>query len=207
MELVLTQPPFMAAAYGATMADPYQVRTSWFRRDFGSTRSAAGTAILIIALPLPIPPYGILSENEETTSRWPSGSSMATNDLRQRQYCLVVIVSTRMRYGGLPNLSAWGVLTTPHGLGYAKFVVVVDEDIDPFNLNQVWAMSVRANPAGSREAPGSAGHSAPAAADRLIGWLHPILALTWGTSARSSWSPIRLHTRRADDTSASTNTS
>ena len=40
-------------------------------------------------------------------------------------------------------------LTTPHGLGYAKFVIVVDADVDPFNLNQVmWAMSVRANPAG-----------------------------------------------------------
>jgi vanillate/4-hydroxybenzoate decarboxylase subunit C len=28
-------------------------------------------------------------------------------------------------------------------------VIVVDEDVDPFNLNQVmWAISVRANPAG-----------------------------------------------------------
>ena len=42
-----------------------------------------------------------------------------------------------------------GVLTTPHGLGYAKVVIVVDADVDPFNLNQVmWAISVRANPAG-----------------------------------------------------------
>jgi 3-polyprenyl-4-hydroxybenzoate decarboxylase len=42
-----------------------------------------------------------------------------------------------------------GVLTTPHGLGYAKFIIVVDADVDPFNLDQVmWAMSVRANPAG-----------------------------------------------------------
>ena len=42
-----------------------------------------------------------------------------------------------------------GVLTTPHGLGYAKFVIVVDEDIDPFNLNQVmWAMSVQGQSSG-----------------------------------------------------------
>jgi 3-polyprenyl-4-hydroxybenzoate decarboxylase len=42
-----------------------------------------------------------------------------------------------------------GVLTTPHGLGYAKVVIVVDADVDPFNLDQVmWAISVRANPAG-----------------------------------------------------------
>ncbi len=62
---------------------------------------------------------------------------------------LVVIVSTRVRYGGFAKSVGMGVLTTPHGLGYAKFVIVVDEDVDPFNLNQVmWAMSVRANPAG-----------------------------------------------------------
>lgn len=62
---------------------------------------------------------------------------------------LVVIVSTHVRYGGFAKSVGMGVLTTPHGLGYAKIVIVVDEDIDPFNLNQVmWAMSVRANPAG-----------------------------------------------------------
>jgi vanillate/4-hydroxybenzoate decarboxylase subunit C len=40
------------------------------------------------------------------------------------------------------------VLTTTHGLGYAKIVIVVDADIDPFDLNQVmWAMPVKMNPA------------------------------------------------------------
>jgi UbiD family decarboxylase len=62
---------------------------------------------------------------------------------------LVVIVSTKTRYGGFAKSVGMGVLTTPHGLGYAKFVIVVDADVDPFNLDQVmWAMSVRANPAG-----------------------------------------------------------
>jgi 4-hydroxybenzoate decarboxylase len=62
---------------------------------------------------------------------------------------LVVIVSTHVRYGGFAKSVGMGVLTTPHGLGYAKFVIVVDEDVDPFDLNQVmWAISVRANPAG-----------------------------------------------------------
>jgi hypothetical protein len=37
----------------------------------------------------------------------------------------------------------------PCRLGDARFVIVVDEDVDPFNLNQVMcAISVRANPAG-----------------------------------------------------------
>jgi vanillate/4-hydroxybenzoate decarboxylase subunit C len=62
---------------------------------------------------------------------------------------LVLIVSTKTRFGGFAKSVGMGVLTTPHGLGYAKIVIVVDEDVDPFNLNQVmWAMSVRANPAG-----------------------------------------------------------
>jgi vanillate/4-hydroxybenzoate decarboxylase subunit C len=40
------------------------------------------------------------------------------------------------------------VLTTPHGLGYAATVIVVDEDVNPFDLPQVmWALSVRMNPA------------------------------------------------------------
>ena len=41
------------------------------------------------------------------------------------------------------------MLTTTHGLGYAKIVIVVDADVDPFDLKQVmWAMSVKVNPAG-----------------------------------------------------------
>jgi 4-hydroxybenzoate decarboxylase len=40
-------------------------------------------------------------------------------------------------------------MTTPHGLGYAKIVIMVDETIDPFDLNQVmWALSTKVNPAG-----------------------------------------------------------
>jgi len=62
---------------------------------------------------------------------------------------LVVIVSTKTRYGGFAKAVGLRVLSTPHGLGYAKVVILVDEDVDPFDLNQVmWAMSVRVNPAG-----------------------------------------------------------
>ena len=62
---------------------------------------------------------------------------------------LVVIVSTKTRYGGFAKSVGLGVLTTPHGLGYAKIVIVVDADVDPFDLKQVmWAISVKVNPAG-----------------------------------------------------------
>ncbi|MGW3284284.1 non-oxidative hydroxyarylic acid decarboxylases subunit C [Streptomyces sp. NPDC001002] len=61
---------------------------------------------------------------------------------------LVVIVSTAKRYGGFARAIGLRVLTTPHGLGYAATVIVVDEDVDPFNLPQVmWALSTKMNPA------------------------------------------------------------
>lgn len=60
---------------------------------------------------------------------------------------LVVIVSTAKRYGGFARSVGLRVLTTPHGLGYAATVIVVDEDVDPFNLPQVmWALSTKMNP-------------------------------------------------------------
>ncbi len=62
---------------------------------------------------------------------------------------LVVIVSTKTRYGGFAKSVGLGVLTTPHGLGYAKIIIIVDADVDPFDLKQVmWALSVKVNPAG-----------------------------------------------------------
>ncbi|MFG2479748.1 non-oxidative hydroxyarylic acid decarboxylases subunit C [Streptomyces fagopyri] len=62
---------------------------------------------------------------------------------------LVVIVSTKKRYGGFAKAVGMRVLTTPHGMGYAATVIVVDEDVDPFDLPQVmWALSTKMNPAG-----------------------------------------------------------
>ncbi|MFF8371661.1 non-oxidative hydroxyarylic acid decarboxylases subunit C [Streptomyces lydicus] len=60
---------------------------------------------------------------------------------------LLVIISTRKRYGGFAKAVGMRAMTTPHGLGYVSQVIVVDEDIDPFNLPQVmWAMSAKVNP-------------------------------------------------------------
>ncbi|WP_329292847.1 non-oxidative hydroxyarylic acid decarboxylases subunit C [Streptomyces sp. NBC_01455] len=60
---------------------------------------------------------------------------------------LVIIVSTKKRYGGFAKAVGMRVLTTPHGLGYAATVIVVDESVDPFNLPQVmWALSTKMNP-------------------------------------------------------------
>jgi UbiD family decarboxylase len=62
---------------------------------------------------------------------------------------LLVIISTGKRYGGFAKAVGVRAMTTPHGLGYVKIAIMVDEDVDPFNLPQVmWALSTKVNPAG-----------------------------------------------------------
>ncbi|MDN5871251.1 MAG: UbiD family decarboxylase [Nitrococcus sp.] len=61
---------------------------------------------------------------------------------------LAVVIATKTRYGGFAKAVGMRLLSTPHGLGYAKVIIVVDHDVDPFDLKQVmWAMSVKVNPA------------------------------------------------------------
>jgi vanillate/4-hydroxybenzoate decarboxylase subunit C len=61
---------------------------------------------------------------------------------------LVAIIAAGKRYGGFARAVGLRALTTPHGLGYCKIVIVVDEDVDPFDLPQVmWALSTKVNPA------------------------------------------------------------
>jgi UbiD family decarboxylase len=58
-----------------------------------------------------------------------------------------VIVSTGVRYGGYGKAVGMRVLTTPHGMPYSKVVIVVDDFVDPFNLEQVmWALTTRVDP-------------------------------------------------------------
>lgn len=62
---------------------------------------------------------------------------------------LLAVISTKKRYGGFAKAVGMRAMTTPHGLGYVKMVILVDEDVDPFNLPQVmWALSTKVNPAG-----------------------------------------------------------
>ena len=58
-----------------------------------------------------------------------------------------VIISTKCRYGGYGKGVAFRLLSTPHGMPYSKVVIVVDEYVDPFNLEQVmWAVTTRVRP-------------------------------------------------------------
>lgn len=62
---------------------------------------------------------------------------------------LLAIISTKKRYGGFAKAVGMRAMTTPHGLGYCKLIIMVDEDVDPFDLRQVmWALSAKVNPAG-----------------------------------------------------------
>ncbi|GEA52275.1 phenolic acid decarboxylase subunit C [Vibrio inusitatus NBRC 102082] len=58
-----------------------------------------------------------------------------------------MIISVKSRFGGFAKAVANRVFSTPHGMPFTKIVIVVDEYVDPFDLNQVmWAMTVRVDP-------------------------------------------------------------
>lgn len=57
------------------------------------------------------------------------------------------IISMKPRYGGQATGAAFRLLSTPHGMPYAHNVIVVDDYVDPFDLEQVmWALSTRVRP-------------------------------------------------------------
>lgn len=61
---------------------------------------------------------------------------------------LIVVISTKLRYGGFAKAVGMRTMSLPHGLGYAKMVIVVDDTVNPFDLNQVmWAISTKMHPA------------------------------------------------------------
>lgn len=58
-----------------------------------------------------------------------------------------VIISTGCRFGGYGKAVAMRLLSTPHGMPYSKIIIVVDDFVDPFNLEQVmWALTTRVRP-------------------------------------------------------------
>ncbi len=57
------------------------------------------------------------------------------------------IISTKCRFGGYGKAAAMRLLSTPHGMPYTKVIIVVDDYVDPFNLEQVmWAVTTRVRP-------------------------------------------------------------
>lgn len=60
------------------------------------------------------------------------------------QHGLTAIIATGNRFGGYAKSVAMRVASTPHGISYCKNIILVDDDVDPFDLMQVmWALSTR----------------------------------------------------------------
>ena len=57
---------------------------------------------------------------------------------------LTVIVATENRFGGFAKSVAFRLASTPHGISYAKNIILVDHDVDPFDFTSVMtALSTR----------------------------------------------------------------
>lgn len=60
------------------------------------------------------------------------------------QHGMTGIIAVRNRYSGFAKSVAMRALGTPHGSIYLKNLIMVDDTVDPFDLNQVmWALSTR----------------------------------------------------------------
>ncbi len=59
-------------------------------------------------------------------------------------WCLVGIASMKKRYAGQDKKVMNAILATPHASYGMKVLIIVDHDVDPFNLDQVlWALATR----------------------------------------------------------------
>jgi len=59
----------------------------------------------------------------------------------------MTVVSLEQRYAGHAQQALALAAQVPGGAYYAKWIIAVDDDVDPSNINQVlWAMSTRCNP-------------------------------------------------------------
>lgn len=60
------------------------------------------------------------------------------------QHGLTAIIAVDPRFGGFAKTVAFRLASTPHGTSYCKNIILVDGDVDPFDLEKVmWAMSTR----------------------------------------------------------------
>lgn len=60
------------------------------------------------------------------------------------QHGMTAIIAVKNRMAGFAKTVALRALGTPHGVMYLKNLIMVDAEVDPFDLNQVmWALSTR----------------------------------------------------------------
>jgi len=91
----------------------------------------------LMALNTSVPMYKQL---KETIPEVEAVNSMYTHGIGE-------IISVKSRYGGFAKSAAFRMLCTTHGTAYAKIIILVDEFVDPFDLDQVmWALTTRVKP-------------------------------------------------------------
>jgi vanillate/4-hydroxybenzoate decarboxylase subunit C len=121
----------------------------------------------MIGLPTSVPIYSQLKE--AFPNEIAAVNAMYTHGL-------IAIIAINQRYGGFAKAVGMRAMTIPHGLGYCKFVILVDADVDPFNLPQVmWAISTKVQPRqdvitipGLSVVPLDPGSSPPGMTDKVI---------------------------------------
>jgi UbiD family decarboxylase len=88
----------------------------------------------LIGLPTSVPIYSALKKD------FPEVQAVNAT----YQHGLTAIISVRNRVAGFAKSVAMRALGTPHGVMYLKNIILVDEFVDPFNLEEViWALSTR----------------------------------------------------------------
>tara|TARA_R110000787_G_scaffold235621_5_gene342362 strand:- start:2003 stop:3493 length:1491 start_codon:yes stop_codon:yes gene_type:complete len=88
----------------------------------------------LIGLPTSLPIYAALKKDFPEVE--------AVNAMYQ--HGLTAIISVRNRMSGFAKSVAMRALGTPHGVMYLKNIILVDDFVDPFDLNEVmWALSTR----------------------------------------------------------------
>lgn len=60
------------------------------------------------------------------------------------QHGMTTIISAKPHCPGYAKTIAMRLASTPHGTDYCRNIIIVDDEVDPFNLNEVmWALSTR----------------------------------------------------------------
>lgn len=67
-----------------------------------------------------------------------------------QNYAFFFVISIRQRYAGHARQAAHAALGSYTGAGLGRFIIVVDDDVDPANIHEVlWAVGTRCDPASS----------------------------------------------------------
>lgn len=131
-------------ASGTKMDPVIKIKRVMFRND----------PIIVGAPPMKPPASGSCSYIFRSASLWQDLDDMGTPGIRGVWHLrsgggrYFTVVSLKQRYAGHAKQVATAAMSTPESAYHGRFVIVVDEDIDPTNEGDVlWAVATRCDPA------------------------------------------------------------